>query len=440
MIQVFKFYSPFLFIILICNVDCIKYLNKRNQQVPQLTLDVIPHQGVAPSSGIDESTPDYYFPVDSGLLNFTCTIKHPQQRYRMRIIKEQLPLTELELIDSGDYVLNTKIKDSERYILEYTEGIIDGSSYLRVSLLIKQLKLSDNGVYRCFYYKTSKQVNAIVYKKLLSRDIVFPTSSRRHGYEIDQEHSFACRANDMYPKPNITFSHSDSSVDLKPFYHEKDLTIVPNNNDDNYYMHTIVSTLNYTLKYTDHLKILACRVCGAANSSETKTITLHVNGIQFIDNLCKTEQGTKANQPDFKITCRFFANPKVETTWETTLESPSVAETVTESDTSNELSEETTPTPLNILTITEDSTNDEYSQKTEELGEGLYETVLTINLVKDFKVFTIKLRNDHKELSRNIRMVTENQLRSQQENSASKFKRVLLHSILFTILIIFLID
>lgn len=66
--------------------------NKRqsiNQQ-PMLTLDVEPHAGILPTHAQTAAVPDYYFPVDAGLFNFTCTIKHPSYFNKLVITRERL--------------------------------------------------------------------------------------------------------------------------------------------------------------------------------------------------------------------------------------------------------------------------------------------------------------------------------------------------------------
>jgi hypothetical protein len=67
------------------------HVKRQQPNLPQLTLTVEPLHGVEPPSHIP--IPDYHFPVDSGLFNFTCTIKHPQHRYKLSISKEQTKLS-----------------------------------------------------------------------------------------------------------------------------------------------------------------------------------------------------------------------------------------------------------------------------------------------------------------------------------------------------------
>ena len=67
------------------------HVKRQQPNLPQLTLTVEPLHGVEPPSHIP--IPDYHFPVDSGLFNFTCTIKHPQHRYKLSISREQTKLS-----------------------------------------------------------------------------------------------------------------------------------------------------------------------------------------------------------------------------------------------------------------------------------------------------------------------------------------------------------
>jgi hypothetical protein len=66
--------------------------NKRQQSglSPQLTLDVEPHPGLAHTYVNHTPITEYYFPADSSVLNFTCTIKHPSFKYKLTMMREQV--------------------------------------------------------------------------------------------------------------------------------------------------------------------------------------------------------------------------------------------------------------------------------------------------------------------------------------------------------------
>lgn len=92
-------FSSIFYLIFITNKNAVESLavghyhhNKRNQPqlTPTLTLDVEPHPGIVPSHVHPTAVPDYYFPVDAGLFNFTCTIKHPSYKYKLTITREQI--------------------------------------------------------------------------------------------------------------------------------------------------------------------------------------------------------------------------------------------------------------------------------------------------------------------------------------------------------------
>jgi hypothetical protein len=92
-------FSSIFYLILTINKNVVESLavghyhhNKRNQPqlTPTLTLDVEPHPGIVPSHVHPTAVPDYYFPVDAGLFNFTCTIKHPSYKYKLTITREQI--------------------------------------------------------------------------------------------------------------------------------------------------------------------------------------------------------------------------------------------------------------------------------------------------------------------------------------------------------------
>ena len=83
-------------VLLLVHIDALSvghsHHNKRQQSsmnAPMLTLDVEPHAGIQPSHSQTQAVPDYYFPVDAGLFNFTCTIKHPNY-FKMIITRERV--------------------------------------------------------------------------------------------------------------------------------------------------------------------------------------------------------------------------------------------------------------------------------------------------------------------------------------------------------------
>lgn len=69
------------------------HVKRQQPNMPQLTLNVEPSHGIEPTHAPAAQPPDYHFPVESSLFNFTCTIKHPQHRYKLSIIKEQTKLS-----------------------------------------------------------------------------------------------------------------------------------------------------------------------------------------------------------------------------------------------------------------------------------------------------------------------------------------------------------
>lgn len=79
--------------------------NKRQQPslVPTLTLDVEPHHGIEPSHAHPLATPDYYFPVDAGLFNFTCTIKHPSFKFKLTMTREQIFNSKIHVFLAFDF-------------------------------------------------------------------------------------------------------------------------------------------------------------------------------------------------------------------------------------------------------------------------------------------------------------------------------------------------
>ena len=73
----------------------------------------------------------------------------------------------LELLDQNDYILNSHIKDSNRMRIEYSEpNYLDPNArHLRISLIITDLSLEDNGIYTCKYANLAEKIKAVVYSE-----------------------------------------------------------------------------------------------------------------------------------------------------------------------------------------------------------------------------------------------------------------------------------
>lgn len=69
------------------------------------------------------------------------------------------------------------------------------------SLLLKVVKINDQGTYRCRGNKTEKLIQLIVYTLISSRDVVL----EQVGDEL------VCRSEGIYPQPNVTWSPSDGT-------------------------------------------------------------------------------------------------------------------------------------------------------------------------------------------------------------------------------------
>ena len=67
-----------------------------------------------------------------------------------------------EILEPYEYVLNPKLQNS-RYSVSNTEAYVDNSPVIKVIFTIRDLRLSDNGLYRCVFNQSYKDVNLEVY-------------------------------------------------------------------------------------------------------------------------------------------------------------------------------------------------------------------------------------------------------------------------------------
>lgn len=83
------FYYAILFLIGVSTSINARLLKKRQHSFI-LTLDVNPNQGIEPTqTHSSKLISDYYFPIDSPILNITCTVMNPSFKSRLSITKEQ---------------------------------------------------------------------------------------------------------------------------------------------------------------------------------------------------------------------------------------------------------------------------------------------------------------------------------------------------------------
>ena len=224
--------------------------------------------------------------------------------------------------------------------------------------------------------------------------------------------SISCRVNDIYPKPKVAFTHS-SRDDLSELVTEKDNSNIKQND---FYLYSLVSTINFTPKYTDNNQFLNCSVTSHTSTNTTifKSLPLQVLGNQIVEEECNEVQTTKVGEQDFKIVCVFYSNPKLQPVWETksddavektageTSQSPAEGAVAEQETTTDEPRDE-------ILKINGDGDETpNYVASIEEHGapgSGLYKAVIKIKEVRnqDLKNFTFKL--DHFE--RVIRVTRE---------------------------------
>ena len=75
-----------------------------------------------------------------------------------------------DILDTNQYVINPKL-ETNRFSVVPTETYQDNVPYLKITFTIKDLRLTDNGLYRCMYNHSYKDIKLEVYSKLFLKQI-----------------------------------------------------------------------------------------------------------------------------------------------------------------------------------------------------------------------------------------------------------------------------
>lgn len=367
---------------------------------PTLTVDVGSQPPILPFPEVDE----FYFPVNANLFNFTCMIKNPSYRYKMKITREQefnngSKNGPINLLNSDDMEnLNPAVADP-RFKVVFDDSI---ERTIKVSFLANNVQIKDSGTYKCSYSNLNKQIKITVYKPAHQNSVQLQNYK---SFELNKATEVACTVKDVYPKPIITFY----SPTKQKF--DNDLIVVDDISDksDSIYAYTLVNRLTYTPKYTDHNKNLTCSVFSYSNKNETIDTSFKVNilGNEFVSSECKEAYHANVAELDIEIVCVFFSNPPLNAEWTTKQmrQSSIVVNSATTIDGINSGSETSTIPPVTTMITQYEETvkipsvdNDEtnYIASLEEYGEpgsGLYKAVIRIKTVReeDFKSYSIRL-------------------------------------------------
>ncbi len=141
-------------------------------KTPMLTLAVdhsLPGLPPVHIPAIDNSLVEYKFQIGE-VFNLSCVVKHPLHRIKIAITREQIytngyKTNVTDLLSKYSLDPNQDLND-DRLTTEVDEYDSDsGASYLRVSLLIKDLDIKDTGFYKCTYDKIVKQIKVVVYSE-----------------------------------------------------------------------------------------------------------------------------------------------------------------------------------------------------------------------------------------------------------------------------------
>lgn len=394
---------------------------------PTLTVDIGPQS--PPMIPFQEDVSEYYFPVNATLFNFTCVIKHPSYRYKMKVTREQeynngSKNGPISLFSPEDMELVNPLIQEPRLKMSF-DDTSDSPKSIKASFLAYGVQIRDSGIYRCSYSNLNKQIKVTVFSKstnflilffsLISNSI-FNSKEQAHqnnvalksfkSVEINKPVEVTCTVRDVYPKPTITFySPSQQKV-------ENDLVVIEDVSDktEAIYSYTLVGKYSYTPKYGDHNKDLNCSVFSFTSSNVTIDSSFKVNivGTELVSTECKETYHANVDEQDVQIACVFFSNPKVDSEWSTKVlrTSPIVVEsTATIDGIQSGTEQSTTDAPVTTMVtqweetvrITSgDNQESNYDSSVEEYGEpgsGLYRAVIRIKTVReeDFKTYTIRL-------------------------------------------------
>ncbi len=103
-------------------------------------------------------------------------------------------------------------------------------------------------------------------------------TTKQDKFYLDTPNQVNCRVNDVYPKPKVTFTHS-SRDDLTDLISEKDYSNIKENQ---HYLYSIMTSINFTPKYTDNNQDLNCTVSTHTSTNTTLYKSLHLSVLVHI--------------------------------------------------------------------------------------------------------------------------------------------------------------
>lgn len=345
----------------------------------------------------------FYYPVGTPFVKLTCTIKSASLLIRLNLFKENITSTnetlKTDIMDTYQYVINPKLETS-RFSVVPSETYQDNVAYLKITFTIKDLRLADNGLYRCLYNHSYKDIKLEVYKPINTKDISMTyvaNNATRDGSKnktdltLSQTYAFLCKVTDIYPKPTVTFQVNgldvknvdESHVITEPFHY------------------SVTANFSAYALQSNNFQAFSCVVRPNIPSlpNVSKTTILHVHGIDFNENECPTTVAVSVGEKNVTIACKFFAYPKPSINWSS-------------KDPSDVDAEENTVHDEDIINKVEGENRDFYRSSV---------FISEIVSIADLKTYKLQLSYPHKTDVREIRLVAKDSLEAKNllESSGS---------------------
>lgn len=428
--------KPALFLLFTTLVYAIALTNARSAKlklVPTLTVDVSPSTALLPTPFETGKLKEYHFPVGERF-NISCVIKNPSIRHflsisRRTVMNNGTKDASFSLIGDRGYYANPDFPNqedrlqvqTEEFFMDYDQSQLN----LRVSVIMRNLKISDSGFYKCAYHDIVKEIKVNVFKQAHSQDIVFPITAVK-TVNLKQPSKIACRVNEIYPKPTVSFVLPGGEKAKSKDIRSTDLS--PSNNS--YYFYSERAELNYTPVYSDHNKNLTCSVfsIGSTNLTVEKKLLMNVEGFQIVNDKCLSYFTADLNDQDVEYSCIFFANPPLKPIWTTKKNIPEGVKDEIKSDAEKIVNELNTEKPdiektvSNFATVSsvvskainsvsdlveiseQEDASSNYVSSIEELENGLYKAVFKVKKasVDDFKEYTVKFTSTDSKITEHV--------------------------------------
>ena len=131
--------------------------------------------------------------------------------------------------------------------------------------------------------------------------------------EMSKPYKFECNVNDASPKPTISFTINN---ELQPSTNDQVKHFVTRTLKNKYFVTKSMSTIDFTVIYTNHLNNFSCSVDPNVPGLQpiVKNVQMHVKGVYIIESSC-VDSVLPSADGSVLITCKFFAYPEPNVDW-----------------------------------------------------------------------------------------------------------------------------